>query len=1476
MSKITIIFTMIFLVVSSFVNGEAKNEIKITDDFTNLGWSSYKNSCEVSEVYDLEKRNKVLKVKSTRGKAEVFLNFDSPLQINGQYKISFWMKGMPENKSATLIFGINVWKEGKWIEMFSTRSFEANSNKWRHCILSFDNDFGLGDNEHTIGQIKLNLGISLEYDENIVEVLLSDLTIVEPGKIETDLTKKGIQNFIIDVKTKDKEKAFNLKPLLIYQGLNNGDYRTLYKGNKTKLVVEEKRSNAIGFGDLLSLPLSDYINNTNFLSEFVDVLVISSPTFPISFPLGKIKELIADGKNVLIVGKNDDAISSILPVKILEDADSTKVTRHKLIIKEKSHPIFSKISLSDITIGRYLKIEPLAGTKVLAVWDDNSPAIVEGNYEKGKIIYFGFGFGQSITNSRMFYDELYLRTIYYLAERVEVISQLPQLQEMLFLHKEIDELKEVISVFQDNKEASNYAIVSNKLDIIFENWKSLAKEFFVASYITVEKKKNDIKENLSKLRIELKQLTGENYYLGASKDNFGRLGWCIEDGFLVHTTNQNLEVTNGIHGKYTMKFFRDETEKIILPKIWKFKTDPSTEGKDKGYFSLNYDTRKWEDIRVTAPFQVKTDPYIGIVWYKTEIFIPSEWKGKKINFVAKKIDDLDNTYINGKLIGKTTQETKNYWEAPRCYFIPTEILNYGAMNTVVVEVENLRGDGGIYEVPEIQVAKEQSDVISVTVEDINWVKKEYLIKNENSNNSYSMIQSLLFPGILYKINDDNIRFGISGVKFLTYLNKDKKEITINLQEESIAYDQSRDGNLSENWMLFFYAVAGEKEKPILIVWEKNPQRIEVTKIGEIVQSLTLHRAGGVGELVVSYPFGIKALDGAITANWSKNFPEEIIQKCRVLSRLSINYPINCDEIYAIDENRNKVKIVNRFSYHQISDEWKTTPLKAVFASPQVSYAKQIGILVTSDENWEDFDLPTKYGPLLGLKNKNTITYEMEIPLAENVIYPNIAGEEKLISLINQHFMEGVKWTAGGQVPYSAYTHKSNFYDKENNFSNMYSWVTTGLPNALTGKEFLDKQSEAKFYERISYRLQKTLELYQHQAVVHYREEPFSSLRYIITFNSVYQNNSFYNERIGSSIIYGDADESSMLIPLIAYYYALYYGEWNFVKTNWPYLKEVAKLMFISDDWAYLATGCREFGRGAHMDMLNCEYSGMRVYAKLAKAIGDEIEYREALYRAIRRAIPTLTRLWFIDYVKKNYDIYGEDIALIKGYAEEDGIKYTGKILSEDPFFNKDIALFNTSKSTDRELILLYKLYAGDKIKEYMKNIFIPSGKTLNKPFTYEGIRTLTLFGELRREDSIKYINEYTPVYLTKPASKDWPGMNQTATVVDVIFSRHPEVFLIDWMPAKLVDSLYASDVLTLNFSNNSKKIFKILLYSKKIPISVVINENKMKERNDWKFDKETGYFEIWIKDNERDKKIEVKFSEEIDSIHPYLRYLNYN
>lgn len=104
----------------------------------------------------------------------------------------------------------------------------------------------------------------------------------------------------------------------------------------------------------------------------------------------------------------------------------------------------------------------------------------------------------------------------------------------------------------------------------------------------------------------------------------------------------------------------------------------------------------WEKINVPGAWEGQGyHDYDGTAWYHKEFLVPKNLAGQELVLVLGKIDDTDRTFINGKFIGGLTDQ----WDRLRVYYLSPEQVKIGAVNSIVIYVDDPQGFGGIYEGP---------------------------------------------------------------------------------------------------------------------------------------------------------------------------------------------------------------------------------------------------------------------------------------------------------------------------------------------------------------------------------------------------------------------------------------------------------------------------------------------------------------------------------------------------------------------------------------------------------------------------------------------------------------------------------------------------------------------------------------------------------------------------------------------------------
>jgi hypothetical protein len=104
---------------------------------------------------------------------------------------------------------------------------------------------------------------------------------------------------------------------------------------------------------------------------------------------------------------------------------------------------------------------------------------------------------------------------------------------------------------------------------------------------------------------------------------------------------------------------------------------------------------KWTTASLPGFWEHQGYPnYDGSGWYRKQVSIPRTLEGQNLILVMGRIDDYDEVYLNGKLLGSSNRHDKL-----RIYNIPAGAFRPGAVNLLLVYVEDYGGMGGIYDGP---------------------------------------------------------------------------------------------------------------------------------------------------------------------------------------------------------------------------------------------------------------------------------------------------------------------------------------------------------------------------------------------------------------------------------------------------------------------------------------------------------------------------------------------------------------------------------------------------------------------------------------------------------------------------------------------------------------------------------------------------------------------------------------------------------
>ncbi len=130
---------------------------------------------------------------------------------------------------------------------------------------------------------------------------------------------------------------------------------------------------------------------------------------------------------------------------------------------------------------------------------------------------------------------------------------------------------------------------------------------------------------------------------------------------------------------------------------WQFR-----KGDDPAWKAPDFDDSDWQTVTLPDNWENHSnyteDNVYG--WFRRRIEIPDNKKGKDIDLLLGRIDDVDEVWLNGQRIGATGSFPPDFntaWGTARRYQAPASLWRNDGTNTLAVRVFDGTGGGGLYE-----------------------------------------------------------------------------------------------------------------------------------------------------------------------------------------------------------------------------------------------------------------------------------------------------------------------------------------------------------------------------------------------------------------------------------------------------------------------------------------------------------------------------------------------------------------------------------------------------------------------------------------------------------------------------------------------------------------------------------------------------------------------------------------------------------
>ncbi len=115
---------------------------------------------------------------------------------------------------------------------------------------------------------------------------------------------------------------------------------------------------------------------------------------------------------------------------------------------------------------------------------------------------------------------------------------------------------------------------------------------------------------------------------------------------------------------------------------------------DDNCAAREYDDSTWNEMKLPTLWeQTSLGNFDGAIWFRKKIAIPSAWIGKDLVLKLGPIDDMDETFVNGRPVGNYLSE--DFWKIDRAYKISGSIIRDSLLQ-IAVRVIDTQGGGGIW------------------------------------------------------------------------------------------------------------------------------------------------------------------------------------------------------------------------------------------------------------------------------------------------------------------------------------------------------------------------------------------------------------------------------------------------------------------------------------------------------------------------------------------------------------------------------------------------------------------------------------------------------------------------------------------------------------------------------------------------------------------------------------------------------------
>lgn len=200
-------------------------------------------------------------------------------------------------------------------------------------------------------------------------------------------------------------------------------------------------------------------------------------------------------------------------------------------------------------------------------------------------------------------------------------------------------------------------------------------------------------------------------------------------------------------------YLRDSIQNYIRTQI---EGDETIHGIQEGWHIAEYNDSSWPELYNPAEWSATEEigTLEGICWLRFHLDIPTDWKNNKLILELGPIDEMDETFFNGKRVG--SNKIIANWDKDRVYEIPSKLVNSDKA-VISIRAINTFNEGGLFgqkEQLKIYPETEPQKAISLAG---NWKYNISLRFPELPTQANPQSPSFLYNGMIHPIKNMTIK-----------------------------------------------------------------------------------------------------------------------------------------------------------------------------------------------------------------------------------------------------------------------------------------------------------------------------------------------------------------------------------------------------------------------------------------------------------------------------------------------------------------------------------------------------------------------------------------------------------------------------------------------------------------------------------------------------------------------------------------------